>query len=206
MEKQMKLYFTPGACSLAPHFVLEEGGFCYETEAVDLATKETATGEDFMAINAKGYVPALMLDDGQLLTEVSAVLQYLADQVPEKELAPKPGTLERVRLQEWLSFIATELHKNFSPLYNPDASEDWKKAATELIKKRFDFIVAKMGGDDHLMGESYSIADAYLFNVLSWCGFAEMDLSPWPSLQEYMGRIGERPAVQAVLKAEGLLE
>ncbi len=202
----MKLYYAPGACSLVPHMVLEEGGFSYDSEAVDLTTKKTASGTDFNAINTKGYVPALILDDGQILTEVSAVIQYLADQVPEKNLAPKSGTLERVRLQEWLSFISTELHKNFSPLYNPAASQDMKDAAIATLSNRFDFVVNHLKDNDYLLGSDYSIADTYLFTVLSWAGFVELDLSPWPALGEYSNRIGGRPAVLSALRNEGLIE
>ncbi len=202
----MKLYYAPGACSLAPHIVLEEGGFTYETEKVDLhGSKKTESGKDFNQINPKGYVPALVLDDGQLLTEGPAINQYLADRVPEKKLAPPSGTMERHRLQEWLTFLGTELHKSFSPLFNPAASEDWKNAARAMLDRRLEYVAQYLGGKKYLVGNDFTVADAYLFTILGWGQYVNLDIGKWPVLKEYHGRIFQRPAVQAVLRAEGLI-
>lgn len=200
----MKLYYTPGTCSLSPHIVLNEGGFSFETEKVDLATKKTESGGDYTAINPNGYVPALVLKDGQVLTEGSAIIQYLADRVPEKKLAPPADTMERYRLQEWLNFISTELHKAFAPLFNPNAPEEWKKQMKELLARRFDYVSSKLDDKQYLMGDSFTLADAYLFTVLGWGKWVAVDLSPWPVLTRYLERIAARPAVHATLKAEGL--
>ncbi len=202
----MKLYHKPGACSLSPHIVLREAGLDFELERVDLASKKTGSGGDYFGVNPKGYVPALALDDGQLLTEGPAIVQYLADLVPEKRLAPPAGTMERVRLQEWLNFIATELHKGFSPLYNPRAPEEWKGVARELLAKRIALVAERLAGRDYLMGDAFTVADAYLFTVLNWAAFAKVDLSPWPVLGAYQARVAARPAVRAALLAEGLIK
>ena len=202
----MKLYYKAGACSLSPHIVLREAGLDFELERVDLASKKTGSGGDYFGVNPKGYVPALALDDGQLLTEGPAIVQYLADLVPEKRLAPPPGTMERVRLQEWLNFIATELHKGFSPLYNPRAPEEWKGVARELLAKRIALVAERLAGRDYLMGDAFTVADAYLFTVLNWAAFAKVDLSPWPVLGAYQARVAARPAVRAALLAEGLIK
>ena len=202
----MKLYYKAGACSLSPHIVLHEAGLAFELERVDLASKKTGSGGDYFGVNPKGYVPALALDDGQLLTEGPAIVQYLADLVPEKRLAPPAGTMERVRLQEWLNFIATELHKGFSPLYNPRAPEEWKGVARELLAKRIALVAERLAGRDYLMGDAFTVADAYLFTVLNWAAFAKVDLSPWPVLGAYQARVAARPAVRAALLAEGLIK
>ncbi len=202
----MKLYHKAGACSLSPHIVLREAGLAFELERVDLASKKTGSGGDYFGVNPKGYVPALALDDGQLLTEGPAIVQYLADLVPEKRLAPPAGTMERVRLQEWLNFIATELHKGFSPLYNPRAPEEWKSVARELLAKRIALVAERLTGRDYLMGDAFTVADAYLFTVLNWAAFAKVDLSPWPVLGAYQARVAARPAVRAALLAEGLIK
>ncbi len=202
----MKLYYKAGACSLSPHIVLREAGLDFELERVDLASKKTGSGGDYFGVNPKGYVPALALDDGQLLTEGPAIVQYLADLVPEKRLAPPAGTMERVRLQEWLNFIATELHKGFSPLYNPRAPEEWKGVARELLAKRIALVAERLAGRDYLMGDAFTVADAYLFTVLNWAAFAKVDLSPWPVLGAYQARVAARPAVRAALLAEGLIK
>ncbi|MBH1962388.1 MAG: glutathione transferase GstA [Rhodocyclales bacterium] len=202
----MKLYYAPGACSLAPHIVLEEGGFTYESEAIDLrGNRTTSSGKDFSEINPKGYVPTLVLDDGQVLTEGPAINQYLADRVPEKKLVPPNGSMERYRLQEWLAFISTELHKSFSPLFNPAASDDWKKASMETLDRRLTYIAQQLGSKQFLVGDNFTIADAYLFTVLGWGQYVGLDIGKWPALKEYHGRIFMRPAVQATLKAEGLI-
>ena len=200
----MKLFYKPGACSLSPHIVLEESGLPYESESVDLKTKVTASGADFYAINPKGYVPALLLDSGELLTEGPAIVQYLADQVPAKRLAPANGTLERYRLQSWLTFIGTELHKSFSPFFNPAAGDDWKAIARANLERRLAYTDAQLAGKSYLLGEDFTVADAYLFTVLSWAKFIKLDLAQWPNLSAYQARVAARPKVQAALKAEGL--
>ena len=200
----MKLFYKPGACSLSPHIVLEESGLPYESESVDLKTKVTASGADFLAINPKGYVPALLLDSGELLTEGPAIVQYLADQVPAMRLAPANGTLERYRLQSWLTFIGTELHKSFSPFFNPAAGDDWKAIARANLERRLAYTDAQLAGNSYLLGEDFTVADAYLFTVLSWAKFIKLDLAQWPNLATYQARVAARPKVQAALKAEGL--
>lgn len=201
----MKLYFKAGACSLSPHIVLEEAGLKYEAEAVDLKSKTTASGADFLQINANGYVPALQLDSGEILTEGPAIVQYLADLVPAKKLAPANGSIERYRLQAWLTFIGTELHKSFTPLFNPAASDDWKKAAVANIERRLDYVDQELAGKSYLTGEEFTVADAYLFTVLGWTKFIKLDLSRWNHVVAYAARVAARPAVQAAMKAEGLL-
>ncbi len=201
----MKLYMKPGACSLSPHIVLEESGLAYETENVDLATKLTASGKDYWAINPKGYVPALLLGNGDLLTEGPAIIQYIADQVPEKKLAPANGSPERYRLQGWLTFIGTELHKSFSPFFNPAASDDWKFSAMANLTRRLAYTDEQLAGKSFLLGEDFSVADAYLFTVLGWAKFIKLDLSSWSKLVAFQARVAARPAVQAAMKAEGLI-
>lgn len=202
----MKLYYCPGACSLSPHIVLSELGLPHELEKVDLGTHTTAGGTDFYAINPKGYVPALELDDGQLLTEGPAIVQYLADCKPEAELLPPAGTLERARVQEWLTFIGTELHKSFSPLFDPQAAAAWKAAAEANIRRRFGFVEQSLGGRDYLTGARFCVADAYLFTVVSWSFSVGIDLTPWPALAAFHKRVAARPAVRAAMQSEGLLE
>ena len=200
----MKLYYSPGACSLSPHIVLREAGFDITLEKVNLRTKEMESGGDFLAINPKGYVPALELDGGEILTEGPAIIQYVADLAPEKKLVPPAGTLARARVQEWLNFIGTELHKSFSPLFNPATSDDAKAAARALIDRRLAFAASVLDAQPYLTGDSFTVADAYLFTVLSWTGFVKVDITPWPSLGAYFERIKARPAVQAAMAAEGL--
>jgi glutathione S-transferase len=200
----MKLYYSPGACSLSPHIILIEGGFAFEKEKVDLASKKTETGADYYTINPNGYVPALTLDDGQVLTEVPAILQYLADRVPEKRLAPPAGTMERYRLMEWLNFISTELHKSFGVLFHPEAPEVWKGVVKAQLSRRLDYVSQRITGKTWLLGEDFGVADAYLFTVLSWGKYVDLDLAPWPALIAYQGRVAARSAVTAALKAEGL--
>lgn len=201
----MKLYYSPGACSLSPHIVLNEGGFNFEIEKVTLATKKTETGADYTTINPNGYVPALILDGGEILTEGPAIIQYLADRAPEKRLVPLAGTIQRYQLMEWLNFISTELHKGFSPLFNPKTPEDWKTVVKAQLARRFRYVDQKLQGKNWLMGEDFTVADAYLFTVLSWSKHVGVDLSPWPQMIAYLDRVASRPAVQAALKAEGLL-
>ena len=202
----MKLYYSPGACSLAVHITLCETGLPFEKESVDLASKKTAGGADFSAINAKGYVPALQLDNGEVLTEGPAINQYLADLVPEKKLAPANGTLDRVRLQSWLTFIGTELHKSFSPLFRPGSSDEAKKQATDAIANRLTYVNNQLAGKQYLVAEQFSIADAYLFTVVGWMGFLSMPTDAYPHVQALVARVGARPAVQTALKAEGLIK
>ncbi|WP_279116875.1 glutathione transferase GstA [Acidithiobacillus thiooxidans] len=170
-----------------------------------LASKKTETGADYTAINPDGYVPALLLDDGQVLTEGPAIIQYLADRVPEKKLAPPLGTLERYRLMQWLNFISTELHKGFSPLFNPQVPEEWKAVAAAQLGRRLGTVSRQLEGKDWLLGEGFTVADAYLFTVLGWGRHVGIELEQWPVLQAYQGRVSMRPAVQSALKAEGLL-
>lgn len=202
----MKLYFAPGACSLSPHIVLHELGIGFDREKVNLADKKTESGADYRAVNPKGYVPALQLDNGDVLTEAAAVVQYLADQHPDKRLAPPAGTLERYHLMEWLNFIATELHKGFSPLFKPGTPEETKKAALDNISARLEFINQKLQGKDYLTGDRFGVADAYLFTILRWATSKKIDFSRWPQLQAYFERVGARPAVHAALLAEGLMK
>lgn len=202
----MKLYYTPGACSMAPHIVLRAAGFTFDLEKVNLAKKETESGEDYNKINPKGSVPAIQLDDGQTLTEAGVILQYLADQKPESGLAPKLGTMERYRLMEWLNFVTSEVHKPFGPLFNSDITGEWKENQLNLLSRRFDYLSERLAGKQYLMGDTFTVADAYLFTVLNWCNFIKFDLGPWPTLQEYMVLVAARPEVKETMKAEGLLK
>lgn len=201
----MKLFYSPGACSLSPHIVLREAGLPFELERVDFKSGKTASGADFKTINPKGYVPALLLDDGQVLTEGPAITQYLADLAPEKALAPAPGGLARARLQEWLTFIGTELHKSFSPLFRP-GPEETKAAALVRLTQWFGWLNSELSARPYLLGEGFSVADAYLFVVLGWTSYLKISLEQWPALIAYQAKIGARPAVMAALKAEGLLD
>ncbi len=202
----MKLYYSPGACSLSPHIALREAGLSFDMQKVDLNSKQMAGGEDFTAVNAKGYVPALALDDGQMLTEGPAIVQYIADQKPESGLAPKAGTLERYRLMEWLNFIASELHKTFAPLFHPEVAAEWRQAARDRIAQRLDIVEKHLQGKDYLMGKQFTVADGYLFTVLNWSKFVAFDLGKWPLVQAYLARVAARPKVQEALKAEGLVK
>lgn len=201
----MKLYYSPGACSLSPHIALREAGLPFDLVQVDLATKKTASGQDYLKINPAGYVPCLQLDDGRTLSEGPAIVQYVADQVPDKQLAPANGSFERYQLQQWLNFISAELHKSFSPLFNPGASDDWKNAVRQTLNARLERVARQLEHAPYLLGEQLSVADTYLFVVLGWSAHVNLDLSPWPSLQAFMGRIAGRDAVQAALRAEGLI-
>ena len=199
----MKLYYSPGACSLASHITLRELGLPFEAVAVSLARKTTRTGADFNAINPKGYVPALELDDGGgVLTEGPAILQYLADRTPAAGLAPANGTLERYRLQEWLGFINSEIHKSFGPLFDRSAPAPAKAAARAAIVRRFDYVEAALGGREYLQGDRFTVADAYLYTVLSWTEKVGIERAQWPALAAYYARLRERPAVRAAHAAE----
>jgi glutathione S-transferase len=201
----MKLFFSPGACSLSPHIVLHEAGLQFTPVKVDLKTRAIEGGGDFTAINAKGYVPALELDDGSLLTEGPAIVQYLADRAPGSELAPPNGSLQRYKLQEWLNFITSELHKQFSPLFDASTPEDVRTKQRAKLAGRFDWLVEQLGDQAYLMGAKFSVADAYLFTVLNWCQWTGIDLARWPALLQYQQRIAARPKVRDALVAEGLL-
>ncbi len=202
----MKLYFSPGACSMAPHIALRELGLTADVEQVDLRAKLTKSGEDYSRVNPKGYVPALRLDDGQVLTEVAVILQYLADQKPEAGLLAKTGTLERYHVLEWLNFISSEIHKQFGPFFNPKITPEWRENQVDLLGRRFDYVSAQLQGKSYLMGEKFTVADAYLFTILAWHRFANIDLGKWPALKDYHARIAARPAVQATMKTEGLIK
>jgi len=203
----VKLYYTPGACSLSPHIVLREAGFDFELEKVDLSTHKTESGADFYTINPKGYVPALVLDDGQVLTEGAAIIQYVADLRREAHLAPPPGTLERARLQEQLIFIAAELHKAYAPLFSPAASEEAKAAARDNVARRLDLVERQFSdGRPYLLGQQLSVADIYLFVVAGWAEKMGVGLERRPKLADFLNRVRSREAVQAALRAEGLLE
>lgn len=200
----MKLYYTPGACSMASHIVLHELGGAFEIERVDPATKATETGADFRAINPKGKVPVLALD-GEVLTEGPAILQYLADSAANEALAPKAGTMARARVNEVLNFTGTELHVAFHPLFDPASGEAAREAARSRVGQKFDWLEARLAdGRSCLTGERFTIADAYAFVVCSWANFSGIDLARWPRLQAFVGRIAARPATRAVLQAEGL--
>ena len=201
----MKLYYSPGACSLAPHIALSEAGLPYTTKRVDLKTHTLVDGTDYYTINPKGYVPLLELDDGARLTEIAAIVQYIADRKPGT-LAPAYGTMERYRLMEWLNFIATELHKQFSPLWYPTTPEATKDAQIAKLKTRFDLISKTLAAQPYLMGNDFTVADAYLFTILNWAPMLKVDLAPWPALVAYQARVAARPAVHTALVAEGLVK
>jgi glutathione S-transferase len=201
----MKLYFAPETCSLSPHIILQELQLPFELVKVNNKTKITAKGEDFWQINPKGYVAALQLNNGKVLTEGVVIVKYLADLKPEANLAPKNGTWERVKLQEWLSFISSEIHSGMSPLFNRDIPDDVKDIFKSKLYKRFDFIEQTLQDHDYLLGETFSIADAYFFTVLRWVKFFAIDLSPWTSIKKYRDRIQTRPSVTAALQAEALV-
>lgn len=199
----MKLFISPGACSLSPHIVLHEAGLTFEIEKVNLKTKITETGANFNDINPKGYVPALLLDSGELLTEGPAIVQYLADLAPEKNLAPANGTMARYELQAWLTYIGTELHKSFVPFFH-HGSDDWQAVGRENLQTRYAYVNQQLAEQPYLMGNDFSVADAYLFTVTRWLKVSKLELSAWPHLAAFQARIAERPAVHAALKAEGL--
>jgi len=198
----MKLYISPGACSLSPHIVFREAGIPFDMETVDLGTKRTKSGKDFKTINPKGSVPALELEGGQVLTEGPAIVQYLADQKPASKLAPPAGTMDRYRLQEWLNYVTSEMHKSVGSLFNPKMPDDYREITKTNICNRLDFLTKALQGKDYLMGSSFTIADAYLFVILGWLGHLGMDLKKWPVLQAYWDRVAARPAVKAALDAE----
>ena len=202
----MKLYYSPGACSLSAHIALEEAGLAYEAVAAPTKTHKLPDGTDYYSINPLGYVPLLEFDDGTRLREGPAIVQYIADQVPAKNLAPANGTMGRYKLQEWLTFIGTELHKNFGPLFTPGTTDEVKAATKDRIAGRLKWVEGELAGKQHLMGDTYTVADGYLFTVTNWAGHVGLDLSPYANLQAYRARVGARPAVVAAMKAEGLIK
>ena len=201
----MKLYYFPGACSMAPHIVLQEAGLPCELERVDLAQKLTQGGSDYFSINPKGCVPALQLDNGQILTEAQVIVQYLADQVPDRNLIPLAGSMARYRVMEWLSYIATDLQKGFAPLFNPATTDETRMTVHANLARQFDYLEEQLEAREYLAGERYTVVDAYLFTVLSWASFVEIDLGAWPALTAFLARIAARPAVRAAMKAEHLI-
>lgn len=202
----MKLFYTPGACSLAPHIVLREGSFRFELEQVDLASKKTAGGADFLAINPKGYVPALLLEDDGILTEVPVIVQYLADLRAESGLAPAPGSPERYRLQEWLNFIASELHKSLTPLFNPELPDAAQQIVRDTVAKKLSYIDRHLDGRKYLFEGQFTVADSYAFAIINWKNFFNIDLAAWPNVAAYYARIAERPSVHEAMLAEGLVD
>ena len=202
----MKLYYSPGACSLSAHIALHEAGLACTPMLVSTKSHQLQDGTDFYSINPLGYVPVLELDNGERLREGPAIVQYIADQVPLKMLAPQNGTLQRYRLQEWLSFIGTELHKGFSPLFNPATPEEYKAIARERLQQRLQWVDNQLAGKQYLMGDQFTVADGYLFTVTNWTVPTKLDISGLANLAAYRERVGARPAVQAAMKAEGLLK
>lgn len=202
----MKLYYSPGACSLSPHIALREAGLTFTTESVNLKTKLTAGGADYRTINSKGSVPALQLDNGKILTEGPAIIQYIADQKPESGLAPRFGSFERYQLIEILNYITSELHKGFSSLFNPSNSVEVKAAAAAALSPKFDWLTGYLGDKPYLLGDTFTVADGYLFVVLNWTAMVKIDLNKWPKLAEYHARVAARPKVQEAMKAEGLIK
>lgn len=200
----MKLFIKPGACSLSPHIVLREAGLPVETVNVDLVSKKMADGGDFLAVNFKGQVPTLQLDDGAVLTEGAVIVQYVADQVPEKGLIPPAGSLDRYRVQEWLNFIGSELHKSFSPLFRPTTPDAYKDIAKQILAAKFAVVDKALAGRQYLTGDSFCVADAYLFTVTRWTKAVGIDLSAYPNVAAFMERMAARPAVKETLAAEGL--
>lgn len=207
----MKLYFSPGACSLNPHIVLNEVGAPYEMERVDLKAKKTQKGEDFLKINPKGQVPTFQTEDGKILTEGAVIVQYIADKYPEKNMMPKWGTWERYKANEWLNYVATEIHKNMGTMFavdrmitNKEGNEEFKNSMRDGLGKKFDYLSSHLSNNTFLMGSQFCAADAYLYTVLSWHAYLKLDMTKWPKLMGYMEQIQTRPAVRATLKAEGL--
>jgi glutathione S-transferase len=201
----MKLYYSPGVCSLSPHIALREAGLAFEPVLASTKSHKLQDGSDYYGINPLGYVPMLELDDGTRLREGPAIVQYIADLVPTKNLAPANGTLPRYRLQEWLTFIGTEIHKNFSPLFNPSIPDEVKKVFREKLASRYEWVNGELKGKDYLMGEHFSVADGYLFAVTRWTKPLAIDLSPYPNLVAHHERVAARPAVQEAMAFEGLL-
>ena len=201
----MKLYYSPGACSLSPHIVAREAGIAIQLQKVNTKDKSMEGGGDFWQVNPRGYVPVLELDNGERLTEGPAIVQYLADQKPDSGLAPKPGSLERYRLQEWLNFLTSEVHKQFSPLFKPNTPEDYKPIAKQNIATRFDWLDKQLAGKDYLTGKQFTVADAYLFVLTNWTKPTQIDLAKWPNIQAFNKRVAARAKVKEAMQFEGLL-
>lgn len=202
----MKLYYSPGACSLSPHIALHEAGLQFEAVAAPTKTHKLPDGTDYYTINPLGYVPLLELDDGRRLREGPAIVQYIADQAPDKQLAPANGSFERYKLQEWLTFIGTEIHKTFSPLFNPATPAEVKSATMERLSARLAWVDGELAGKKYLMGDNFTVADGYLFTVTNWAAYVGLDLSGFKNLLAYRALVGARPAVVAAMKAEGLVK
>ena len=202
----MKLYYSPGACSLSPHIALVESGLPFEAVLASTKTHRLSDGTDYYTLNPLGYVPLLELDNGQRLREGPAIVQYIADQVPEKHLAPANGTFERYRLQEWLTFIGTEVHKTFSPLFSPDTPADYKPLVLQRLSARLQWVDGELAGKQYLMGDTFTVVDSYLFTVTNWAQYVGLDLSGFAHLLAWRARVGARPGVVAAMKAEGLLK
>ncbi len=202
----LKLFYAPGTCSLSCHIVLKEAGLPFEPIKTDIRAKTMEGGADYKAINPLGYVPALALDDGTILTEGPAIVQYIADKAPEKHLAPANGTLDRYKMQSWLNFVSTEMHKGFSPLFNPAMPEEAKQIARDRLATRLSHLEAHFTKHDYLMGKAFSCPDAYCFTTLRWTTSTKIDLTPYPHVQAFMKRMEARPAVHAALTAEGLIK
>jgi glutathione S-transferase len=200
----MKLYFASGACSLSPHIVLREAGLPFDLESVDLKAKKLKNGADYYQINPKGQVPLLALDDGEKLTEGPAIVQFIADMAPASGLIPPAGSKERYRAQEWLNFISSELHKNFSPLFRPNTPDDYKPIARDNLANRLAYVDKQLSNRSYLLGDKFTVADAYLFTMLKWAKFLSIDLTAFPNLLSFTARVGERPKVKDALQAEGL--
>ncbi|HEX9397089.1 MAG TPA: glutathione transferase GstA [Burkholderiales bacterium] len=201
----MKLFYAPGACSLAPHIAMRELGIPVELKKVDLKAKQY-DGGDYKQVNSKGYVPAIATDDGTVLTECPVILQYLADQKPEAGLAPKPGDKARYKLQEMLNFTTSEMHKGFGNFFNPAMTDEWRKAVTDRLSIRLDWLAKQLEGRQYVMGDKFSVADAYLFTILNWAGPSKFDLSKWPAITDYQKRVAARPKVKEAMMAEGLVK
>jgi glutathione S-transferase len=202
----MKLYYSPGACSLSPHIVLREAGLAFEPVLASTKTHKLQDGTDYYTINPKGYVPLLELDNGERLSEGPAIVQYIADQVPAKKLAPANGTMARYRLQEWLNFTTSEIHKSYSPLFNPATPAEYKTMALAKLNDRYRYLDSQLEGKSYLMGSDFSVADAYLFTVTNWANAVKLDLSGYPNLTAFMARVRARPSVEAAMQAEGLVK
>jgi glutathione S-transferase len=202
----MKLYYSPGACSLSPHITLREAGLEFEAVRAPTSTHKLDDGTDYYGINPLGYVPLLELDNGTRLTEGPAIVQYVADLVPDKKLAPPNGTLARAQLQSWLNFISTELHKGTSPLFNPATPADYKTVVADRLLSRFKWVDEQLAGKSYLMGDEFSVADPYFFTVTNWQPRVKVDLSGFANITAFRARMSERPAVQAAMKAEGLIK
>ena len=201
----MKLYYSPGACSLAAHIALHESGLPFAAQRVDLRSHTLADGTDYYRINPKGYVPLLELDSGERLTEVAVILQYIADRKPGT-LAPAFGSIERYRVMEWLNFIATEIHKGLGPLWKPTTPDAYKAIALDNVGRRLDYVAGTLGDKPYVAGSDFTIADAYLFTIVNWHSFLKFDIARWPALLQYQARVAARPGVQAALRAEHLLK